>query len=404
VRLKNTSHVLLSTISAATTSGLPGAILTLADMGQKKLTIVGPAGTENYVSAATAAGFLNRPEQQLATVDVIQGTELQDTPKGIEITSLVVGLEEQPGAAAVVAPAASEDDAIEPPAKRHAIDRAVCQPGQSEPGSTSADGVTTTAATTTTAGRAGPVQLFVGNLPYSVEQEILRAAFDRFGGGATEAKIIKDRQTGTPRGFGFVTMPSSVAAEAAIDAAAMGLVSLDGRALRVGRADRSGNTDAAGTGWTMRGGQRLPGVESPPSSAVSYICQLPTSRGKFNKARYASLPLTPLPLMCSYSSHKSLCGTGHSSWAYVWARILGSLQQDSRSRQPMVLSCSRRTSSERRCWAPACSSLRVQHVQRWSRWPSRTRLQRSMPQHGSRSSRCSWRISRPPVWRVALSI
>jgi hypothetical protein len=303
VRLKNTSHVLLSNVSATATSGLPGIILTLADMGQKKLTIVGPTGTRSYVDAASAGGFIHRPEQQLTTVDVVDGSEAWDAPNGIEITAIAVSTGETndaataadtaaaaAAAAATVAAAAAADGGAEPPAKRRATEQAV----QGDSGVAATAGVANAAPPGVATSE--PVQLFVGNLAYSVDQASLRSAFNRFCGdaGVNDAKVIMDHQTGKPRGFGFVTLPSAAAAEAAIELAGMGLLSIDGRSLRVGRADRGGSGRGGGAngdaGWTMASGQKIPGLTPPPSdSTISYICQLPTSRGKFNKARAIEL-------------------------------------------------------------------------------------------------------------------
>jgi len=55
--------------------------------------------------------------------------------------------------------------------------------------------------------------LYVGNLPFSATEADLRTLFEQHG--TVEAvKIISDRDTGRPRGFGFVDMPSSDAQNA----------------------------------------------------------------------------------------------------------------------------------------------------------------------------------------------
>jgi RNA recognition motif-containing protein len=55
----------------------------------------------------------------------------------------------------------------------------------------------------------------VGNLPYSFGDDELREAFGRVGSVAS-ATVIKDRETGQSRGFGFVEMSSSAEAENAV--------------------------------------------------------------------------------------------------------------------------------------------------------------------------------------------
>lgn len=60
-------------------------------------------------------------------------------------------------------------------------------------------------------------KLYVGNLPYSVDEKALEELFAPYG-NVVEAIVIKDRQTGRSKGFGFVTMGSSDEAQAAIEA------------------------------------------------------------------------------------------------------------------------------------------------------------------------------------------
>ncbi len=60
-----------------------------------------------------------------------------------------------------------------------------------------------------------PVQIYVGNLPYSMTEDSLRELFGPFG-EVTSTKIIKDRLTDRSRGFGFVEMENKDEAESAI--------------------------------------------------------------------------------------------------------------------------------------------------------------------------------------------
>ncbi len=61
-------------------------------------------------------------------------------------------------------------------------------------------------------------RLYVGNLPYSCDEEQLRALFEQNGRNVVEVKLVTDRETGRPRGFGFVEMGSQEEADAAIRA------------------------------------------------------------------------------------------------------------------------------------------------------------------------------------------
>lgn len=59
------------------------------------------------------------------------------------------------------------------------------------------------------------MNIYVGNLPYSTEESELRELFSQFG-SVVSANIIKDRETGNSKGFGFVEMAERADAEKAI--------------------------------------------------------------------------------------------------------------------------------------------------------------------------------------------
>ena len=61
-------------------------------------------------------------------------------------------------------------------------------------------------------------RLYVGNLPYSCDEEQLQTLFEQGGRTVVEVKLVTDRETGRPRGFGFVEMGSQEEADAAIRA------------------------------------------------------------------------------------------------------------------------------------------------------------------------------------------
>lgn len=61
------------------------------------------------------------------------------------------------------------------------------------------------------------MNIYVGNLPYTADEEALTELFGEYGDVST-VKLIEDRQTGRSRGFGFVEMEDDSAAEAAIEA------------------------------------------------------------------------------------------------------------------------------------------------------------------------------------------
>lgn len=77
------------------------------------------------------------------------------------------------------------------------------------------------------------MNIYVGNLPYSVTDDDLRAAFAEFGDVAS-AKIIMDRYSGRSKGFGFVEMDNDTDAENAIKS--LDNSDMQGRKLRVNQA------------------------------------------------------------------------------------------------------------------------------------------------------------------------
>jgi RNA recognition motif-containing protein len=74
--------------------------------------------------------------------------------------------------------------------------------------------------------------IYVGNLPFDVGEQDVRALFERHG-QVESVKLINDRETGKPRGFGFVDM-AQAQAQSAI--AALNGFTMNGRALRVNEA------------------------------------------------------------------------------------------------------------------------------------------------------------------------
>jgi RNA recognition motif-containing protein len=74
------------------------------------------------------------------------------------------------------------------------------------------------------------MNIYVGNLSYTMTDGELRDAFAPFG-TVTSAKILMDRETGRSRGFGFVEMPNQSEGEAAISN--LNGKELGGRALRI---------------------------------------------------------------------------------------------------------------------------------------------------------------------------
>jgi cold-inducible RNA-binding protein len=94
------------------------------------------------------------------------------------------------------------------------------------------------------------MNIYVGNLPFSTNEDELRSTFGEYG-EVTSAAVIKDQFTGQSRGFGFVEMPNKDEAEAAIN----GLNGKDfkGRPLKVNEARPREERGGGGGGGPRRG-------------------------------------------------------------------------------------------------------------------------------------------------------
>lgn len=77
------------------------------------------------------------------------------------------------------------------------------------------------------------MNIYVGNLSYSLSESELRDAFADFG-EVSSVKVLMDRETGRSRGFGFVEMPNQSEGEAAVTQ--LNGKEVGGRALRVNEA------------------------------------------------------------------------------------------------------------------------------------------------------------------------
>ncbi len=96
-------------------------------------------------------------------------------------------------------------------------------------------------------------KLYVGNLPYSVDDSALQSEFGKFG-SVSSAKVITDRETGRSKGFGFVEMDSDDEANTAIEK--MNGFSMGGRAINVSEARPQAPREGGGGGRGGFGGGR----------------------------------------------------------------------------------------------------------------------------------------------------
>lgn len=98
-------------------------------------------------------------------------------------------------------------------------------------------------------------KIYVGNLAFSVSEELLNSTFAQFG-TVDSAKIITDRETGRSKGFGFVEMASDDEASQAIEK--LNGTELNGRNMNVSEArpqeDRPRRSGGGGFGGPRGGG------------------------------------------------------------------------------------------------------------------------------------------------------
>lgn len=95
--------------------------------------------------------------------------------------------------------------------------------------------------------------IFVGNLSYQTSEDELRAVFGEYG-AVDKVSLIRDRDSGQPRGFAFVEMANSSEAENAIQA--LNGREVNGRALNVNEARPREQRAGGGGGNRFGGGGR----------------------------------------------------------------------------------------------------------------------------------------------------
>ena len=88
------------------------------------------------------------------------------------------------------------------------------------------------------------MRIYVGNMPFSMSEDDLRSLFEAYG-EVVSADIITDRDTGRPRGFGFVEMPDDGARKAIEE---LHEREVEGRMLKVNEARPRENRGGGGRG------------------------------------------------------------------------------------------------------------------------------------------------------------
>ena len=78
------------------------------------------------------------------------------------------------------------------------------------------------------------MQIYVGNLAFSVTENDIKEAFTKFG-GVESINLVKDRMTGQSKGFAFVDMPRNSEADMAIKG--LNGTPMQGRPLKVNQSE-----------------------------------------------------------------------------------------------------------------------------------------------------------------------
>ncbi|EUC54930.1 RNA recognition motif 1 in RNA-binding protein 28 (RBM28)-like protein [Rhizoctonia solani AG-3 Rhs1AP] len=94
-------------------------------------------------------------------------------------------------------------------------------------------------------------KIYVGNLSWNTNDDTLRAAFQDFG-AVLDSIVMRDRETGRSRGFGFVTFGTEAEAQQAMNQ--MNEQELDGRRIKVNSANQRGGGGGGGGGGGYQGG------------------------------------------------------------------------------------------------------------------------------------------------------
>ena len=81
------------------------------------------------------------------------------------------------------------------------------------------------------------MNIYIGNLSFNTTEDTLKTLFAEFG-DIESIKVIKDRFSGRPKGFGFIEMPSNSEADQAIKA--LNGNRIDGNNIKVNPADSGG--------------------------------------------------------------------------------------------------------------------------------------------------------------------
>lgn len=97
------------------------------------------------------------------------------------------------------------------------------------------------------------MNIFVGSLPFKLQEADLKQLFEAYG-EVSSVKLINDRETGRSKGFGFVEMPDDESAQQAIEG--LNGSEVAGRTIAVSQAEERKPSSGGGRGGFGGGGNR----------------------------------------------------------------------------------------------------------------------------------------------------
>jgi RNA recognition motif-containing protein len=148
-------------------------------------------------------------------------------------------------------------------------------------------------------------KLFVAGLPDSISEDVLKQLFEATGGSVVSVSLPKDRTTGRPRGFGFVTLSTPAEAQAARDALDGSMQAGKSISVRPFQPDpprRDGPGGGPGGGGPRPGGGGGPrGQQSAPDRTLyvgnlPYDCTVEEVEGLVNGVAAGSVVRVHLPM------------------------------------------------------------------------------------------------------------
>jgi RNA recognition motif-containing protein len=132
-------------------------------------------------------------------------------------------------------------------------------------------------------GRPGVVPVFVGNISFDTTEEMVRDIFAEVG-PVVAVRLVTSKDSGKPKGYGFVEFPDSVTAEAAVRN--LNGRELAGRALRVDFAEHAD------------GSRVVVGSRRGAPCALRRVRRVRAQRGRAAAARARSAARAAVPLRC----------------------------------------------------------------------------------------------------------